>query len=212
MNRFLTALALVVLLAVPVSAATVTFTAIEGPAGIWTMSAEVAGADTGGLASYSVDVTSTDSDANSWVQDPNLNTINASFQPLGFASPAQTASFTALVPQLFNAASLQGGNPIFGIGKSVISDGGPFPPGTQIDVAVPAVLGVLDLGGATLVANSPAIRIIGGLYDDSGGGQGYLNADLFETINVIRPIPEPSSIALLSIALLSLVGYGRRRS
>ena len=203
MKKILATMLVVGLMAVVAQAGTVHYSFDETVSGTWTVSVTVTqdpgGDDTAGLSAYGFWVN--DTAGVSYVES-QLDTLNASYQPVGFLSPVN-----GYVGDDFNAGNYQGStNAVQNIGIIPVYMAPPAGvPTDPIDLGVPAIVGILT---------TPAGLGVGDFAPDDAG---LLNlaADGFLTELTVtsetNPIPEPMTVSLLAIGGF-LVALKRKRS
>ena len=131
--------------------------------------------DTAGLASFMIEVAGLDvndpmvQDGTLWEQN-QLWTVVEGFQPLGFVTLTQGLNGNSLYS--VNSSQEMSG-PIFGIGMSPISMTGAFPPATQLDIGVPALLGRFVPGAGVILPDD--ISVSATLYDNTRTPTGLLS-------------------------------------
>ncbi len=185
---------------------------VDGTPGTWDVTVEVTGADTAGLASYSIWVFGVDPATVSYAEN-TLGTMNSDYQPIGFQAANLVQGYLGAD---FNAGNFQNSGPsaILGIGMVPLDLHAPGDVVPPVILGVPALLGTLTTPPG-LVVHYPGIPYIqGGLGAESAScfnetGDGYLPPEEVTVSAETFPIPEPATLSLLAIG--GLVMLRRRR-
>ncbi len=210
MKKIVMTMMVIGLTAMVAQAAATHFEFNETAPGTWDVLVTVSGADTLGLASYSIWVY--DTPGVSYVEN-KLSTLRpGDFATIGFPSGSMLSGYMEGTSD-FNAGNLQWANEfaVQGIGLIPVQLGPPSPPFPapppyDIDLGVPALLGTLTTPtGLGLPAGSPE-----GHDDFAATSANVLDLSGLGVIETeptweVNPIPEPATLALLGMGLIAIL-------
>ena len=205
MKKIVMTMMVIGLTAMVAQAATVHFSFDETAPGTWEVNVTVTGADTLGLAQYSIWVR--DTAGVSYVEN-KMNTLRAGdFAAMGF-QPATLVS--GPIGPDYNAGNFQGANEfaVHNIGVTPLQIGPPppfpAPPPYDIDLGVPAHIGTLTTPTGLGLGDFDATSA--NMFNLAGDGVIEPGLRLLE----VNPIPEPATLSLLAIGGLVLLRLKRK--